>query len=235
MLCTTVICQQIFLHQDHQLHFLWTRGFSVQNYRQIVPFTEQTMKIYGFESATLSFIEMIKYDCVTKEKYDIMHGISSDENEAKEKEKRKKLRSETVGDDLEKFIKKIKNGELTKATITEYGEESELVHLLCLLNKEERRKMETNEKDYTKTFWANWGHEKWPFGNLADVPKHEKTEYKHLKYSKSLASRKTYVIGPGIENIFLYMRSERMKSLIDLEKFPSNEHCQKSLYIEMNK
>ena len=180
---------------------------------------------------------MIRHNCITKEKYDLLHGVPSDKDGLKEQEIKKRFRSDTVGDDLERFIEKIKNEQLTRATITDYGEESEMVLLLCLMNKEERRKMETNDKNYMKTFWASCifhGIEKWPYENLADVPKYEKTVYKYLKYSKSVASRKTYIIGPEIENTFLYMRGESLKSLIDLEKYPSNEYCQKSLYIKMN-
>ena len=124
------------------MHFLWTTGFSVSNYERIEPYAKEALKKYGFESAMLSFIELIKYHCITKETCDKFHGISNDEGENKTREEKRKgqliwatITKESVGDNIETFIKRIKNGELTKATITEYGEQTEHVHLLCLLDK----------------------------------------------------------------------------------------------------
>ena len=44
----------------------------------------------------------------------------------------------SVGEDLETFIGRIKNGEINKDTIPEYGEHT-VTFLLCLLDKEERK------------------------------------------------------------------------------------------------
>lgn len=234
MFCIIVIFQQIFLRkddQDNQLHFLWTRGFSIENYSKIEPCAKQAMKRYGFESAMLSFIEMWKHDCITKERYEVLTKTKDgDENEEQTKEQERigftgilETTDETVGDDVERFIKKIKNGELTKAKITEFGEESKNLHLLCLMNGDDRRKLERNEKDIRKTFSSK----------IMSFPLclfQEETEYKDVKYSRSLATRKTYIIGPKIDNIFLYTRCECLKSLIGLPGLPTPRYCVKRLY-----
>ena len=46
---------------------------------------------YGFESAMLSFIEMLKIKCINKETCDILYGISSDEKENKRIDDREDL------------------------------------------------------------------------------------------------------------------------------------------------
>ena len=53
----------------------------------------------------------------------------------------------SVGEDLETFIKRIKNGGITKETLPGGKEEKEL-HLLCLLDKEERRKLDTKDRKF---------------------------------------------------------------------------------------
>lgn len=95
----------------------------------------------------------------------------------------------SVGEDLEKFIRRIKNEEITTQTIPEDGEFNNS-HLLCLLDKDERRKLDTKDQDFLKTFL----HTK--YGNDADVPEDQwqQTEFKHLKFSKSWAGRRTIFI-----------------------------------------
>ena len=89
----------------------------------------------------------------------------------------------SVGEDLETFIERIKNGEINKDTIPERGENKDLF-LLCLLDKEERKKLEQKDEDFMKTFlWE------------ADVPQAEwNASESNLKFSKSLCIRNTYYI-----------------------------------------
>ena len=99
--------------------------------------------------------------------------------------------------------------------------------------------MDRNEKDFTKTFWKN---RTFPANgefknlqpiknlkhlaeqNLANVSSSEwkKTKYQHLKYSKSLARRRTFIIGPEIDNNYKFERRENLKSL-GLDVLPSPE------------
>ena len=100
-----------------------------------------------------------------------------------ESEKRMDL---SVGEDLETFIGRIKNGEINKDTIPEDGEYKNLF-LLCLLDKEERKKLEQKDYDFMETFWWNDGK--------ADVPEAEwKASESNMKFAKSKCLRTTYFI-----------------------------------------
>ena len=109
-----------------------------------------------------------------------------------ESEKRMNL---SVGEDLETFIHRIKNGEINKDTIPERGEVKDLF-LLCLLDKEERRKLEQKDEDFMETFsWNRIG-----FGR-ADVPEAEwNASDSNLKFSQSLCERETYFIDASKTN-----------------------------------
>ena len=99
-----------------------------------------------------------------------------------ESEKRMDL---SVGEDLETFIGRIKNGEINKDTIPKDGEYKELF-LLCLLDKEERKKLEQKDYDFMETFWDGRG---------ADVPEAEwKASESNMKFAKSECWRRTYFI-----------------------------------------
>ena len=90
----------------------------------------------------------------------------------------------SVGEDLEAFIERIKNGEINKETIPEDGERKQ-PFLLCLLDEEERNKLEHKDEDFIKTFWRR----------EADVPEAEwNASESNLKFSKSLCIRNTYYI-----------------------------------------
>ena len=90
----------------------------------------------------------------------------------------------SVGEDLETFIERIKNGEINKDTIPEDGDRKYLF-LLCLLDKEERKKLEQKDEDFMETFcWE------------ADVPEAEwNASESNLKFSRSICFRQTYFIG----------------------------------------
>ena len=93
----------------------------------------------------------------------------------------------SIGEDLETFIERIKNGEINKDTIPEHGDYKGSF-LLCLLDKEERRKLEQKDKDFMETFSFNWN-------GRADVPEAEwNASESNLKFSKSVCGRVTYFI-----------------------------------------
>ena len=90
----------------------------------------------------------------------------------------------SVGEDLDTFIGRIKNGEINKDTITEDGE-LKRTFLLCLLGKEERKKLERKEEDFMETF--SW--------DKADFPEAEwKASESNLKFARSLGGRSTHFI-----------------------------------------
>ena len=119
---------------------------------------------------------MSKDRCITKEKFEEMYQTKE------ESETRMDL---SVGEDLETFIERIKNGEMNKDTIPEY-EERKGSFLLCLLDKEERKKLEQKDEDFMETF--DWGSE-------ADVTEAEwKESESNLKFSNSFCYRFTRFI-----------------------------------------
>ena len=90
----------------------------------------------------------------------------------------------SVGEDLETFIERIKNGKNNKDTIPEGGE-NKWSFLLCLLDKEERKKLEQKDEDFMETFC----YEK------ADVAEAEwNASESNLKFSKSVCYGETHFI-----------------------------------------
>ena len=163
----------------NQLHLIVTDRFNENEISYLLAFTSgfrKALKKFGFTSAILSLIEMSKDYCITKEKYEEMY--KTDE----ESETRMDL---SVGEDLETFIVRIKNGEINKDTILEDGDYKKSF-LLCLLDKEERKKLEQKDKDFMKTF--DWGRR-------ADIPEAEwNASESNLKFSRSVCTRLTYFI-----------------------------------------
>ena len=94
----------------NQLHFIIPAPFSINEAKKGI---KKALKKFGCTSAILSRIYMYKENCITKEKYEEMY--KTDE----ESEKRMDL---SVGEDLETFIGRIKNGEINKDTIPEGGD-----------------------------------------------------------------------------------------------------------------
>ena len=158
-------------------------------------------------------MEVISTSCLTfvalctKECLDELYGIKNDEEAQKiDNDERNDF---SVGEDLETFVRRIKNGQLIEA---EYKES----YLLRLLNKEERSKLDEKDQVFHNTFYGN--HMMLPLSwlNNVDVPEREwkKTEYKHLKFSRSKGSRITAVIcteenGPKSKALNVYSDFDR--------------------------
>ena len=103
----------------NQMHFIGRLSL----YKNLKEGVENALNEFGCTSAILSDIYLIKYNCITKEKHEEMYKTS---------EKSETRMDLSVGDDLETFIERIKNGEMNKNTIPENGEKQNLF-LLCLL------------------------------------------------------------------------------------------------------
>ena len=145
---------------------------------------EKALKKFGYTSAILSRIYMDKEHCITKEKFDKMYKTNE------ESETRRDL---SVGEDLETLIERIKNGEIKKDTISK-DEEKKSTFLLCLLDEEERKKLERKDEDFMETFWYHLAS-----GREADVPEAEwKASESNMKFSKSRCGRATYFIDASI-------------------------------------
>ena len=170
----------------NQLHFLYFNSddnrIKNREPNRVKNLFREAMKRYGYESAMVSMIEMFKRNCITKEKFDLEYEIKNDENDINNEE-RDDL---SVGEDLESLYSRIKNGEMTEERFSGDGEHK-FSKLLCLLNEDERRKLERKDKDFLRTFAYNY---------FADVQPNEwkNTEFEHLKFSKSLADRRTAFI-----------------------------------------
>ena len=140
---------------------------------------KKALKEFGCTSAILSEVYMLKEKCITKEKFEEMY---------KTKEESETRMDLSVGEDLETFIGRIKNGEINKDTIPEDGEGKESF-LLCLLDKEERKKLEQKDYDFMKTFWYQVD------GREADVPEAEwKASESNMKFARWDCVRDTYFI-----------------------------------------
>ena len=120
---------------------------------------------------------MSKNNCITREKYEESYKTNEDS------EKRMDL---SVGEDLESFIEKIKNGKINKNTIRD-GDRSR-TFLLCLLDNDERKKLEQKDYDFMKTFYEHGLRG-------ADVPEAEwKASESNMKFAKSYCGRETFFI-----------------------------------------
>ena len=162
----------------NQMHFIVTDYGDVNEAKRGI---QKALKNFGCTSAILSTVYMVKDKCITKEKFDEMYKTNE------ESETRMDL---SVGEDLETFIGKIKNGEINKDTIPEYGEKKE-TFLLCLLDEEERKKLERKDFDFMETFLGNWNGEVY----VKDVPEAEwKASESNMKFAKSSCYRDTYFI-----------------------------------------
>ena len=119
---------------------------------------------------------MRKTNCITKEKFEEMY---------KTKEENETRMDLSVGEDLETFIERIKNRKIYKDTIPEFGNYKGSF-LLCLLDKEERKKLDQKDEDVMKTF---------NYREAADVPEADwKASESNLKFSASHGCRITYFI-----------------------------------------
>ena len=140
------------------------------------------MEEFDCASAILSIIKMDKFNCITMEQYEEMYKTNEDS------ERRKDL---SVGEDLETFIANIKNGEINRCH--RRCEDFNITFLLCLLDKEEREKLERKDADFMKTFFDH------SYGGLKevpiDVPEAEwKASESNMKFARSRCLRKTYFI-----------------------------------------
>ena len=94
----------------------------------------------------------------------------------------------SVGEDLENFIQRIKNGKMNKNMVHMEEGEGFTSFMLCLLDKEEGKKLEQKDEDFMKTFSMNRYRK-------ADVPEAEwKASESNLKFSQSYCSRETHYI-----------------------------------------
>ena len=136
----------------------------------------QALEEFGCTSALLTEVYMRKNKCITKEKFEEMYK-TEEENETR--------MDLSVEEDLENFIQRIKNGEINKDTIPKRGDWKDSF-LLCLLDKEERKKLEEKDEDFMETF---------QLGEEADVPEAEwNVSESNLKFSRSVCIRDTYYI-----------------------------------------
>ena len=142
---------------------------------------QKVLKKFDCTSAILSAIGMFKMNCITLEKYEEYYKTNTINSE----EGGKRI---SVGDDLETFLGEVKDGKLNNHTIPEIGDICN-TFLLCLLDKEERKKLEQRDETFMETFeWDMLGGE-------ADVPEAEwKASASDMKFSKSLCWRATYFI-----------------------------------------
>ena len=126
---------------------------------------------------------MTKQNCITKEKYQELYKSNE------ESEKRMDL---SVVEDLETFIQYIKAGLINDYRLPN-GDRSR-TFLLCLLDEDQRKKLEQKDYDFMETFFLNYKGE-------ADVLEAEwKASESNMKFTKSDCLRETYFINAEITN-----------------------------------
>ena len=142
---------------------------------------KRALKNFGYTSAILSFINMSKHNCITKEKFDELYKTNE------ESEERTDL---SVGEDLETFIGNIKTDKINRNWFPT-GEDHQKTFLLCLLDKNERSKLEQKDEAFMRTF-----NNKYLIINpSADVPEAEwKASESNMKFSWSSCYRDTFII-----------------------------------------
>ena len=160
----------------NQFHFILPYYYSSNDVKKGI---KKALKKFNCKSAILSSIYMTKDNCITRERYEKLYKTNE------ESEKRMDL---SVGEHLETFIGKIKTGEINKDTIPENGDRCR-TFLLCLLDKEERKKLEQKDQDFMQTFYEH------SVGREADVPEAEwKASESNMKFTRSECVRQTYFI-----------------------------------------
>ena len=165
----------------NQMHFIITDHIDANYARKGI---KKALKKFGCTSAILSKLYMWKENCITKERYEQMYKTNE------ENDKRMDL---SVGEELETFIDKIKDGKINKDTIPKDGDRI-FAFLLCLLDEEERKKLEQKDEDFMKTF-------RFRGIGKADVPEAEwKASESNMKFSKSECWRRTYFIDASINS-----------------------------------
>lgn len=98
--------------------------------------------MFDCKSAILSVIHKRRFNVITKEEYELMYETD------KKSDEREDL---SVGEGLETFVEKIKNGRVNENTIPIDGALSR-TFLLSLLSEEESNKLEQLDPGFMRTF-----------------------------------------------------------------------------------
>ena len=159
----------------NQLHFIGTGYFTHFVKREI----KKALDKFGYKSAILSRVFMTKQNCIAKEKYEEMYKVNEDSEERDDL---------SVGENLETFLRKIKDGKMNTISRILNSLWSRNMFLLCLLDKDERKKLEQKDETFMKTFNLH-------YIGKADVPESEWNESEsNLKFALSHCQRRTFFI-----------------------------------------
>ena len=143
---------------------------------------KKALKKFGFTSAILSMVFMGKERCITKEKFEELY---------KTKEESETRMDLSVGEDLETFVERIKNGEINKYTIPEDGDYKKSFSI-CLLDKKDRKRLEQKDVDFIETFDWGRGADGQHWGGVTEAEWNASES--NLKFSFSFCDRKTHFI-----------------------------------------
>ena len=159
----------------NQIHIIAPCFISFEHAREIVMGLKTAFKKYNLKSTLLTFLDIYKQRCITKEKYEEAYKIN------KKIEERGDL---SLGDDLETFVTNMKHGKMTEEALPFASE----TFLIRLLNANDRKRLDQKDKGFMETFFHN------SFGG-ADVPKKEwESSESNLKFSQSFCWRWTYCL-----------------------------------------
>ena len=169
------------------IHFIWA-GWTDDD-DAIKKRFQLAMAANGIQKAIITFLERWRMYCITKEKVVEFTGTGKDAKKKggkiyfNEEKNRGWDVEESIGEDLEDLFERIKRDELKK------DEKKQTFHVE-LVTKKDRKKLETGDEEFKKTFWKYAMNNKNP-----DVPKEVMKESESdLKFALSRCLRSTYLI-----------------------------------------
>ena len=200
MRCITIFIPTKDKINSLQIHFIVACYFAER--KKVKHYVERAIKSCGLKSTMLSIIYMHKNNCITKENF------LNDYQSNKIVETRDDL---SVGEDLETYIQRVVNGEITREMIPKHGE-LKGNFLICLLDKKERWKLDRKNEKFLISFWDNESGE-------ADIPLEEWNKSKsNLKFSSSVSWRATYLIELSESEISLLESNRSRMEISNIER-----------------
>ena len=149
-----------------------------------------------------------------KVKHYVERAIRSCENFLNDYQSNKEVETRddlSVGEDLETYIQRVVNGEITREMIPKHGE-LKGNFLICLLDKKERWKLDRKNEKFLISFWDNESGE-------ADIPLEEWNKSKsNLKFSSSVSWRATYLIELSESEISLLESNRSRMEISNIER-----------------
>ena len=169
---------------SNHLHFVITKYDTnfAEDYLTYMHPVQTLMRKFDFQIATFTFLACRKSHCITQEEFEENYCVDDQIDDRNDL---------SVGEDLESFLERIKNGVICKETLPVNDEYKESFNL-CLLKPEEMVKLQQQNETFIKTFSRT----------NPDIPKALMAESESKKkFSKTFCWRKTCFTKAGDPNV----------------------------------